>query len=60
MMKNKITVSTDKVGSEVSKVIDIDEYELHGMTASELSLYVEEYVSDEVDSMYYSDWEVVK
>ena len=58
-MKIKITVSTDKVGSAVSKVIEIDDYEFDQMPDRDLGLYIDECVSDEVHSMYYSDWEVV-
>ncbi len=51
-MKFKITVSTDKVGSQVEKIVEIDDEELANYEDdSEREGFIEEYCQEEVNNM---------
>lgn len=57
-MKVKISVSTDKIGSGVDKIIDIDDEDFEDMDETEIERHIEEVVWEHATmNMIFVGWE---
>ena len=59
-MKMKIKVRTSKVGSEVSKIVEIPDEDMVGMSKYEKESYLTDYARDELNSLMEWGWEEVE
>lgn len=57
-MRIKVSVSTNKVGSEVEDFFEIDDEELEGLTPTDIRNRIEDAAKDTMINMISWDWEI--
>lgn len=56
-MKYKVTVSTNKIGSQVSREIEIDDDELAELSVEARENYITEYAQETMHELINWDWD---